>query len=170
MQEPEVKKTLQRVQKLRREITRLRSAYHIENAPNIYIELSLHPHHRKGGRKFVTSDTFLLAKSDFDEIKDGEVVRLMDCLNFVKDGKKFRFHSRTHADFKKYDGKKIIHYLPYSELNVEVSILMPDAVLIKGIAEPLVENLPNGEIVQFERFGFCRMDDSSKLSFWYCHK
>src|SRR3989344_2831123 len=130
----------------------------VENAPNLEIELNLHPHHRKGGRKFMTTDRFIVSKSDFDEFKNGEIIRLMDCLNFVKDGNKILFHSRTHKEWKEYKGKKIIHYLPHNDLNVKTKVLMPDATYVKGYAEPLINKLKDGDIIQFERFGFVKKE------------
>ncbi len=144
----------------------------VENAPDLDIELNLHPHHRKGGRKFMTAGRFIVSKTDFNDFRKGEIIRLMDCLNFVTDidanGKKrFLFHSRTHKEWKEYKGKKIIHYLPLNELNVRTKILMPDATYAEGYAEPLVRNLKIGEIIQFERFGFCVKE---KEQFVYSHK
>ena len=50
-------------------------------------------------------------------------------------------------------------------------VLMPDKKTIIGKGEPLLNNLKTGTIVQFERFGFCRLDEKEKkLVFWYGHK
>src|SRR3989344_3803571 len=69
-------------------------------------------------------------------------------------------------------GEKIIHWLPVQKDLVKAEILMPDKKTIKGIAEPMVKNLKAGEVVQFARFGFCRLDkkEKNKLSFWFTHK
>ncbi len=66
---------------------------------------------------------FLLERRDFEEMKDGELVRLMDCLNFVKKNNKYVFVSREHADFKG-KGKRIIHWLPKNSNHVPVEIKM----------------------------------------------
>jgi hypothetical protein len=52
-----------------------------------------------------------------------------------------------------------------------VEILMPDKKVAKVLAEPLVKNLKVGDIVQFSRFGFCKLDkkEKNKLMFWYTH-
>jgi len=89
------------------------------------------------------------------------MVRLMDCLNFIKIDDKLIFDSIEHKDFK---GKKIIHWLP-KENNIKIKIKMLDAKDIKAIAEKTVENVQVNDIVQFERVGFARCD--SKNSFWY---
>jgi hypothetical protein len=51
---------------------------------------------------------------------------------------------------------------------------MPDNTLIKGLAEPAIVNLEQGDIVQFERFGFVslhKLDIKNKTAeFWFTHK
>ena len=57
----------------------------IEGAPAQEVSLDLHPDHpKKGKRKFKTTDKFYITEDDFKSIKSGELIRLMDCLNFVK--------------------------------------------------------------------------------------
>jgi glutamyl-tRNA synthetase len=50
---------------------------------------------------------------------------------------------------------------------------MPDNNVITGIAEQGVKNLKEDDIVQFERFGFARLDEikaDKTLRFWFTHK
>jgi len=136
----------------------------IQNAPEQELELDLHPHNKKGGRRFKVKDTFYLSKKDLETIKEGDLVRLMSCLNFTKKHEKFIFHSLDLEEYKKY-GKKIIHWLPKNTTKVE--ILMPDCKLQKGIAEESIKNIKTDEVIQFERFGFCKLDKEN--SFWYTH-
>ena len=53
----------------------------------------------------------------------------------------------------------------------KAEILMPDNKTAKGFAESGIEELKEGSIVQFARFGFCRLDkkETSKFIFWYTH-
>ena len=39
---------------------------------------------------------------------------------------------------------------------------MTDSSVKKGLGEPSLSKLKEGEIIQFERFGFCRLDKKSK--------
>ncbi len=43
---------------------------------------------------------------------------------------------------------------------------------MKGIAEPMVERLKENDVIQFARFGFCRLDKKEKgaLKFWFAHR
>ena len=143
----------------------------IENAPEQTAELKLHPEFKdRGSRKLKTKDRFYVAQKDYKEFKDGKLVRLMDCLNFKKAKNKFVFDSLEYEKYKKH-GEKIIHWLPVQKDLVKVDVLMPNKEVKKGLAEPLVSNLKVNDIVQFTRFGFCRLDtkEKDKLLFWYTH-
>jgi glutamyl-tRNA synthetase len=139
----------------------------IQGAPRQEVSLDLHPDYpKRGKRKFKTNEKFLISYEDYKAIKDGELVRLMDCLNFVKEKGKFKFDSTSYERYKA-KGSKIIHWLP-AQGNIDVELLMDDNRLVKGKAEALVGKLQKGDVVQFERVGFCRMDAKNK--FWFGHR
>ncbi|MEK6983052.1 MAG: glutamate--tRNA ligase [Nanoarchaeota archaeon] len=143
----------------------------IENAPKQNVELKLHPEFKEmGTRKFKTFDKFYVAEKDLKGFENEKLYRLMDCLNFIKSKNKFIFDSFYYEKYKKH-GEKIVHWLPVQKDLVKVEVLMPDKELKKGWAEPLVKNLKVGEVVQFARFGFCRLDKKqrNKHVFWYTH-
>ncbi len=145
----------------------------IEGAPEQEIKLNIHPEdEKKGYRKYKTNDRFLISKNDFDKLKDKEMVRLMDCLNFEKKGDKFVYHSQSHKDFKG-KGRKIMHFLPQQKDLLDVEILMPDKKVVTGKASPYISKLKEGQVIQFERFGFCKLDQfekgDNKYIFWFTH-
>ncbi|MBI2651516.1 glutamate--tRNA ligase [Candidatus Woesearchaeota archaeon] len=142
----------------------------IENAPQQAVKLKLHPDAKERKRQFNVSNTFYIEKKDFTKLEEGKAHRLMDCLNFNKKGNKLVFSSLLHEDFKKNPGL-IMHWLPKGNDLAKIEILMPDKKIIKGLAEPMVSELKEDDIVQFVRFGFCRLDkqEKSKLKFWYTH-
>jgi glutamyl-tRNA synthetase len=142
----------------------------IKNALHKHICLDLHPDAKKGGRVFETTDTFYLAKEDVDGFYADELYRLMDCLNFMKKGKEYIFMSEDYETYKK-NGKKIIHWLPKNKKLIDVEILMPDNTTAKGYGEEAIAELEIGAIVQFERFGFCRLDsiEGNVYTFWFGH-
>lgn len=143
----------------------------IENAPEQTAEVKLHPEFKeRGTRKFKTKDKFYVAEQDFKEFKDGKLYRLMDCLNFSKKNRNFFFDSLEYEKYKK-SGDKIIHWLPVQKDLVKVEVLMPNKEIKKGFAEPMVKDLKVGDIIQFARFGFCRLDkkEKDKLLFWFTH-
>jgi glutamyl-tRNA synthetase len=140
----------------------------VKGAPNLKIKINLHPDFpERGNRVFETSSDFFVSKNDYDNLKDGSLIRLMDCLNFSF-GKEITYHSKTVEEYKK-QGKMIIQWLPKSNNLVETEIRMPDNKIRKGLAEPSIKNLKLGDIVQFQRFGFCRLDhiQKEKYIFWF---
>lgn len=147
----------------------------VEGAPAREIELDLHPDSRKGGRRFNTKDEFMLARNDIDSMKEGKLYRLMDCLNFRKKKGKFVFDSLEYDKYKK-EGSGIMHWLPVSKSLIKVEVLMDDGSSREGLGEEWMRSIKVGDIVQLERFGFCRLDDSTeedgaeKLKFWFGHK
>ncbi|MBW3019719.1 glutamate--tRNA ligase [Candidatus Woesearchaeota archaeon] len=143
----------------------------IKNAPEQEIELDLHPEVMEGGRKFKTNDSFYIEKKDFDDMKNMENIRLMDCLNFIhKENGELEFTNLSYNDFRT-EGKKLIHWLPLED-NVDVEILMDDNKTKSGFAEKNIEQLEIGDVIQFERFGFCRLDsiEGGVYKFWFTHK
>ncbi len=142
----------------------------VENAPSKKVELDLHPENKKGGRKFQTEDEFLITKEDFNKIQSGKLIRLMEVLNFTKKRNKLIYDSNDVETYRK-NGTAIIHWLtPKDTINIEV--LMDDGKLIQGLGEKTLSQVKEGEVIQFERFGFCRLDKKTKdkLTFWFTHR
>ena len=147
----------------------------IENAPYQKIKLKAHPDNEAlGYRELEVEKEFLVSNKDLNEFKDGTLYRFMDCLNFRKQDNLFVFDSLDYETFKT-NGHKIMHWLP-AYGNVDIEILMDDASTITGVAEHNIKQLKVGEIIQFERFGFCRLDSIHKehgkeiYKFWFTHK
>ncbi|HLD88802.1 MAG TPA: glutamate--tRNA ligase family protein, partial [Candidatus Nanoarchaeia archaeon] len=144
----------------------------IINAPEKNVKIALYPEdEQRGLREFSTGSIFYIAKKDFDELKEKKIYRLMDCLNFVKKGSLFEFHSEDYKIFKE-KGDKIMHWVPEEAGNFKVSILMPDATTVSGIGERNLALLKEGDVCQLERFGFCRLNKKEKneLVFWFGHR
>jgi glutamyl-tRNA synthetase len=135
-------------------------------AINEQIELDLHPTNQKGGRKFNVQNIVLIEKEDAHALTP--ITRLADLAN-IQNGK---IISRTYDEFKATKGK-IIHWLCPNQ-TTPVTILMPDNQLKAGIAEKnIIEHIKVGDVLQFERFGFCRLDsiaENGTYNFWFGHK
>ncbi len=151
----------------------------IENAPNQLINLKLHPNfEERGSRKFNTKDEFYISENDLNKFEDGKLYRLMDCFNIVikfTEGqgvgkKRFIFDSLDYTKYKEY-GEKTVHWLPIQKELVNVEVIMPNKDIKKGLAEQMVKELKVGDLIQFSRFGFCKLDNKKedKLIFWYTH-
>ncbi len=143
----------------------------IRGAPEQEISLKVHPESTKSTRKFKTSTGFLIEKEDLKKIKEDKLVRLLDCLNFRKKGKSYLFDSLEYERYKDH-GDQIIHWLPDDDSLVDVQVRMPDNRIIKGRGEGSLKKLKVGSVIQFQRFGFCRLDraEEDHLLFWFTHK
>jgi hypothetical protein len=47
---------------------------------------------------------------------------------------------------------------------------MPNGNEKEALAEVSVKELKEGDLVQFYRVGFCRLDDKKTLTFYFTHK
>lgn len=143
----------------------------VKDAPSQELKLHFHPDKKDGGRKFSVKDRFYIAKEDMDKLEEGGLYRLMDCLNFRYENMEFIFDS---ADYKAYknNGRFLMHWLPVADNLVESSVLNPDASTSEGLCESSIKDAAEGEIVQLERYGFCRLDKKTDktLKFWFGHK
>ncbi len=142
----------------------------VENAPKAEFELRKHPEDLdKGYRKFNTGGEFYLCSEDIEDLKEGEIVRLIDGFNIQKKDDGFCFYSQELEDYKSH-GKRVVHWLPAGEENINAKVMMPEKTVVEGIAEKDVKEIEEGSVIQFERFGFCRLDEKEKMSFWFTHK
>ena len=117
---------------------------------------------------------FWLAKKDADAAKVGKMLRLMELFN-VKiesmntDSLKAVFASEAYEDARKVRAK-LIHWIPEGA-EFSCCVVMPDASVNEGVAENACKKLKPNEIIQFERFGFVRVDKNDvKLIVYYAHK
>ena len=145
----------------------------IENAPGKEVKIKLHPDFPKRGvRIFRTEERFYLWKEDVKRIEEGKLYRLMDCLNFRKEGKKFVFDSEDYEKYKR-EGEAIFHWLPADEKQlIKAELLMPDKTLLKGLGEKRLSEVNVGSVIQLERIGFSRLDSKqkNKIVFWFAHR
>ena len=134
---------------------------------DVIIERPLHADHLdRGNRLLPFNGSAYLAKSD---INDG-VFRLMDAVNVDIDGDEITYNSTSFEDARDLKAR-IIQWVP-AEDNVKVTIVMDDASLKTGLGESSLNDLKVGDIVQFERVGFARLDEikDDELVFYYAHK
>jgi len=131
------------------------------------IERPLHADHMDRGNRHLPFDgTAYLAKSD---VNDG-LFRLMDAVNVDINGEDVTYHSTSFEDAREAKAR-IIQWVPVDE-NVNVKIVMDDASLKTGLGESALKGLTVGDVVQFERVGFARLDEvtDDEMIFYYAHK
>ncbi len=135
----------------------------IKNTKKQTIEIPLHPDKKRGFRKLKVNNEFYIQKTD--KPKKDQTYRFMHLFNF----KNNKFISEEYNQNLK---SKLIHWLPFSKENIKVEIIMNNNKIIKGLAEKTIKNVKIGKLIQFERFGFCRLDKKTKdiYTFYFAHK
>jgi glutamyl-tRNA synthetase len=141
----------------------------IDGAQQKEIELDSHPD-RKGGRPVRVAGRVFVSNEDHMAIA-GKKVRLMGLATVADDGKG-NWSIVTYEQVRK--GHDVIVNWVSAENGeyVPVQVMMPDATLKTGLAEKNIARLKVDDIIQFERFGFCRLDavEDGVWKFWFTHK
>lgn len=143
--------------------------------------LNLHPDHpERGVREYAVKPdaggvaSLWVSSKDFDASKVGSMVRLMELFNVKVEsvnvyGVESSFLSEPYEDARKAKAQ-LTHWIPVGQ-DMPCEVVMPDASIAEGIAETACRQLVVDEIVQFERFGFVRIDKvGEKLAAYYAHK
>lgn len=135
-------------------------------------KLRLHPSRPERGKRALPleRDRDLLyvhvASDDLAGVREGEVVRLKDLLNF-----RLITREPPEAEFAGFEVADVPKIQWVSARAVEAEVLRPDGSREGGLAEPEVAKLKVGEIVQFERYGFVRVEAvEPKVSVVYAHR
>jgi len=152
----------------------------VENAPTKEKKISLHPTENLGTRTIKTGKTFFVPKVDMEKIKVGEVFRLKDLFNV-------KIKEKNKEVFAEYVGDELIPDTAKiqwtTDSHVKMKVFVPQLLFdgeefnpksleeVDGFAEEAVSNLKTGEIVQFERFGFVRIENKNKqVTGFFAHK
>ena len=134
---------------------------------DVVIEKPLHADYlERGNRLLPFSHEVYIAGED---MADG-VSRLMDAVNVEIKEDKVIYHSTSFEEAREAKAK-IIQWVPLEE-NIKASIVMNDASVKTGLAESTCADLEVGDVVQFERVGFARLDskDNDELIFYFAHR
>jgi len=132
----------------------------------------LHPDKPElGVRKIVLSGKggvkILITNDDFVKLSSGDKIRLKDLGNVKITDKNTCEYVGNDLSFLK-EGAKIIHWV--GEDNIPIKVQTPDGEIKEGVCEKGVENEID-KVVQFERFGFVRIDrENGKLVGYFAHR
>jgi glutamyl-tRNA synthetase len=99
-------------------------------------------------------------KEDFEKLKGSNVGLIGMCTIKLEKLSKFISEEVTQEIPK-------IHWV--SSPNVNIIIVMPNGKEKEAIAEEGIKELKEGDIVQFYRIGFCRLDDKKTFTFYFAH-
>ena len=155
----------------------------VKQIPRVFVaKLPLHPEKpERGFREYTVKPkgddglaTFWISKRDVSLSKIGGILRLMELFNIkIEEVNSFSveasFVSESYEEARKVKAP-LIHWIPVGE-DMPCQVVMPDATLAEGIAESACKKLKPNMIIQFERFGFVRIDKvDAKLIAYYTHK
>jgi len=153
----------------------------VKNVPRTFTaQIPLHPDHpERGSRRFEIRPekgeaSFWISSDDLNILGKGKTIRFMGLFNFQVEsvGKQLIeavFHSEAYEEAKKLSAS-LIHWIPI-DTGIPCEVVMPDASIAKGIADDACKRLRPSEIVQFERFGFARIDSlDKKLTAYFTHR
>ena len=136
----------------------------VKNAPEITAKIRLHPTHDLGTKSVETKRTFYVDRND---VKENEEIRLKELYNVFIDKIEDKTAYATFSSMElKGKGKKI-QWVTEDHLKTRVirshGLLKDNELIpleiIDGLLEREGEKIKEGEIVQFERFGFCRKNE-----------
>jgi glutamyl-tRNA synthetase len=153
----------------------------VKNIPHYFTgQLPLHPDHpERGFRSYKIAPKkgeafFLVSSDDRGLLEKGGKVRFMGLFNLqVEKVEKILiqavFHSESYEEAKKL-GAPLIHWILMNS-GIPCEVVMPDASRANGVAEEACKMLSPSEIIQFERFGFVRIDKvNKKLTAYFAHR
>lgn len=134
---------------------------HITGIDKLISHAPLHPERPELGKREVKLERDMhvsLAGDDAKDLKPGNIIRLKDLGNFeVAEGNELKHTGNDLAVLKQ--GAKIMHWTGPG--SIAATVHMPDGSIISGLAEK--ETLKYiGKVVQFERFGFVKLDSGGK--------
>jgi len=153
----------------------------IDNAPKREKKIDFHPRDKNlGSRTIKTDKTFYVEKLDMDKLRVGDIFRLKDLFN-VKIKKK---NNQVIGD---YAGEELISdstKIQWTTDNyIKITVFIPHVLYIgeefnkdslekvDGFAEESVAKIKTDEIIQFERFGFVRIENiNNKINGFFTHK
>jgi glutamyl-tRNA synthetase len=118
--------------------------------------------------------TLWISSSDLSLLKKDKVIRLMGLFNVqienvTRGAVETVYHSDSVEEARKLRAP-LIHWIP-TGTGIPCEVVMPDATIARGIAENSCRKLKVNETVQFERFGFVRVESVNwKLKVYYAHR
>ena len=119
----------------------------------------LHPDHPERGKRMVEMKgeiEVLLTPQDMDMLLQNGKARLKDLCNLEMRGEEAHYAGNDLSILK--EGARIVHWAPVD--GPIARVIMPDGKSREGISEP-VPDLERERVIQFERFGFCRLESTS---------
>jgi len=153
----------------------------VKKVPSVFTaEIPFHPDQPQRGFRYLKVDSkngeasILASKRDLAIMKEGSIVRLMELFNFqvesINENRVMAtFHSQSYEEARKLNAP-LIHWIP-ADTGISCNVTLPDGSTITGLAEDTFKKVQPDEVVQFERFGFVRVDEvGEKIAVYFGHR
>ena len=153
----------------------------VRDAPHLRKRLRYHPTKEMGFRIIETGSIFFIPRDDVVKMEEGTTFRLKDLYNvrLVEKG--------DEEIFAEYAGEKLEKDMEkiqwVTENHIDITVKIPGLIFVdgrynpeslkevRGFVEEDFKKVEDGEIVQFERFGFVRVEKrSGRLECILAHK
>ena len=140
----------------------------IEGIEELHSRSPKHPDHPERGARVHLLESPIkvwMVKEDHDGFVQRGTVRLKDLCNLRSDNGRAIYNGNDISVLK--EGVKIAHWVPQD--HIEAEVVMPDGTVRHGYTERLADE-DVGKVVQFERFGFARVDSiGPKVIAYFAH-
>lgn len=147
----------------------------VEGAPGKQVTIPFHPFEKLGERTLITAGLFYVPSADIAKMAEGQVFRLMELYNvrLVSKSPDGDAVGRFEGEDVIQDSRKLqwvvqedshgVEVLEPGELYAEDGTFNKDSLKTRlGVAESSFDALKVGDIVQFPRYGFVRVDAPSR--------
>ncbi len=142
----------------------------------------LHPEHPERGHREYTitpngeekAVSLWISKSDTEAMQSGQTIRLMELCNIkieaiTSTGVTASFLSESYEDVRKIKAQ-LIQWIPKGA-EYQGEVIQQNASVTEGFAELACKKLKPDDIIQFERYGFVRVNEvGEKLIVYYAQK
>lgn len=152
----------------------------VQNAPLKEVVLKYHPSVEMGKRKLKAGKTFYIPREDAVKLKKNDLFRLKDLYNVEV------VEKEKDEIIGKFSGEKLLEGLEkiqwVSEDYIKMNVIVPHLLykngefneksieIVEGYGEKNVGEVNNNEVVQFERFGFVKIEKNGEIMGILTHK
>jgi len=143
------------------------------------VKIKMHPMQDYGFREYNIDGNLFVSQEDINDAKTGDIIRLKDLFDIeIKSIDNKIYAEQSSAP----QNSRIIQWVPANDY-IKCSIVIPKEIVdkdgrfnpnslevVEGFAEGKVKDLNEKEIVQFERFGYCILDNKEQMQFIFISK
>ncbi len=136
----------------------------VKGTPELDVDVPMHPQEDLGKKEYSFGsgeETFLVPREDFKEKEEGDKVRLKGAFSIkIKENTGDYIESRFNTTELQEDVTDVVQWV--TEDSFPVSVTLPNADIEKGQGEKHLEKTHENEVIQFERYGFVKINKKNK--------